>query len=317
MLMRNESLLVYFSMRDLGWLDLTTGEQGNWALSTLNGYGFAKLTDSGIFFIQQASAVSPATYKLLDVADLKVSTVNGADVESGAALSFWPRSGYARRVNNTIVVRTAVDTSDPQPLNRLLAQADLERQLVKLQTPTTPNPTPVPDGSPAAAVEAAIDAIRKSATAQGIGIAPPRPAASVRPLLTNIPSNARVAVIGVYQAHSTTPGTANQRATGVVRVSVAPGPTPLVLVLSNYEPVRWLIENSNGRTISAVLMSSYHPSSVIGANQADVLKIGSNSAYKMGTTEYESLKTDIGRYLSNPITSFQGGYEGQDFQVRN
>lgn len=317
MLMRNGSLLVYLAMRDLGWLDLATGEQGSWAISTLDGYGFSKLNESGILYIQRARAASPATYKLLDVTDLSVATVTDGDAENSAVLGFAPRPGYAKRQNQTVVVRSMAQTSDPQPLDRLLAQADLERQLGKLQTPAPPNPAQVPNGSPAAAVEAAIAAIRMSAIAQGIAVAPPNPAPITRPLLTQIPSNARVAVIGVYQARNTGPSKSNERVTGVVRVSVAPGPTPLVLVLSNYEPVRWLIDNSNGRTLSAVLMSGYYPSTVIGASQADVLKIGSNAVYKMGTTEYESLKTDVGRYLSNPITSFQGSYEGQDFQVRN
>ena len=90
----------------------------------------------------------------------------------------------------------------------------------------------------------------------------------------------------------------------------------MVLALSSYEPVRWHIQNTSARKIATILLSGYHESSVIGADNVKLLKIGSNYAYKLDSPEYERLKKDISRYVSNPVASFQGSYQGQDFTVR-
>jgi hypothetical protein len=277
--------------------------------------------ENNIVYMQRARGNTPASLMMLDVANQAVSAISDADSDNGYPLTLAPRNGYAKQFNNTILVRNTFETRNPQTLETLLARADLDRQLAKLQNPPAAQTT-VANGSSAAAVEAAIAAIRASAVAQGIVLpsTPAVPVANPRPLLGGIPSNAKVAAIGVYQARTagaraTQPN--GERPAGVVRVNVAPGSTPLVLVLSSYEPVRWLVDNSNGRTISAVLLSGYYPSSVIGTLQADVLKIGDSYAYQMASPEYERLKTSVSRYVANPITSFQGSYEGQDFQVRN
>jgi hypothetical protein len=122
-----------------------------------------------------------------------------------------------------------------------------------------------------------------------------------------------VSFIGVYEAASTSPSSGGNR-TGGIRVNVTPGSTPLVLVLTSYEPVRWNI-NSGNRKISAILLSGNAQSSVISPGNPQVLKIGSAYAYKMDSQEYARVKQDIARYVSNPVQSFQGGYKGQDFSV--
>jgi len=99
-----------------------------------------------------------------------------------------------------------------------------------------------------------------------------------------------------------------------VRINILPGSTPLVLVLVSYEPVNWVI-NSNGRKLSKVLTSGYHDSTVIGAEDTTVVKIGSKYAYKIDSNEYPVLKQDIARYISNPVQLFQGAYTGRDFSV--
>jgi hypothetical protein len=89
----------------------------------------------------------------------------------------------------------------------------------------------------------------------------------------------------------------------------------VVLALSSYEPVTWVI-NSNKRKISAILLSGYYESSVVGHGNTQVLKIGGKYAYKIDSPEYLHLKQDIARYVSNPVQSFQGRYTAREFMVQ-
>ena len=135
------------------------------------------------------------------------------------------------------------------------------------------------------------------------------------PTLTHVPANAYVDVIGVYEAKSGDDRRVMVHSAGTVRVTVTPSSSPLVLVLTNYEPVHWLIENPTGRKISAVFLSGYYESSVRGAGDAQVLRIGSDYAYKLDSPGYRALKNNVARYVSNPVHSFQGSYSSQNFTV--
>jgi hypothetical protein len=237
-----------------------------------------------------------------------------------------------KRSSFAVIVGSAVEVDAPQPLETLVSDALLAKQLARVAAASAEsdlNPeraryieqlsaqvraanaaAGIRDGLP----RETIDAIRRGSNLTG---GTPLPL-SKNPLLTDIPANAKTSVIGVYEGASASSSSGSgspPRGTGQVRINVQPGATPLVLVLSSYEPVNWII-NSNGRKISAILMSSYHESKVTGAQNVQVLKMGSRHAYKMDSREYELLKQDISRYVSNPVQSFQGSYKGQDFSVQ-
>lgn len=151
-------------------------------------------------------------------------------------------------------------------------------------------------------------------------------AGSVKPgshaMLTDVPADAEVAVIGVYQGRQVqgrplSTSSPSSRQSGSVNVTISGGGAPLVLVLSSYESVHWNVQNTGGRKIAAILLSSYHDSRVVGAANVKTLKIGSQCAYKLSSPQYNLLKTEIGRYVVNPVRSFQGSYEAADFSVRN
>lgn len=132
------------------------------------------------------------------------------------------------------------------------------------------------------------------------------------PMLKGVPSQARLHMIGVYEGVAEKGREAIRTARPVV-VSVMPGNTPLVLSLSSYEAVRWRIVNPSNRPIAAVLLSGYTPSTVEGS--APVTRIGSKYAYKLDSREYVTLKDDIAHYVANPVSSFQGAYSGQRFDI--
>ena len=331
-LMDGGNRLVYQSGQDLSWLDLQTEKQGTWQLSALNANGFSKLSEQTILFDSYAAGATPAASRLLNISQGTVAIAKNLDARDGTLVSLLPRAGYLKRSSSAVIVGSAVDFDAPQNLDALVSDALLAKQLARVAATSAENdPNPeraryieqlsaevraanaaagIRDGLPREAIEA----IRRGSNVAGGTPLPP----SKNPLLTDIPANAKTTVIGVYEGASPSPGSGSgspPRGTGQVRINVQPGATPLVLVLSSYEPVNWIV-NSNGRKISAILMSSYHESKVTGAQNVQVLKMGSRHAYKLDSREYELLKQDISRYVPNPVQSFQGSYKGQDFSVQ-
>lgn len=102
---------------------------------------------------------------------------------------------------------------------------------------------------------------------------------------------------------------------GAVEVSIRRSSKPVVLVLSSYEPVLWRLKLESGAKLSAVLVSGYYDSQVVGAGSARIVKIGSNHAYKSGGAEYNALNLEVLRLTGKTIGIFQGRYEGASFST--
>lgn len=322
-LMDEGKRLVYQTGQDLGWLDLATENQGVWEVSGLNPQGFTKLNEQQILFDTHGNGSTPAMSRVLDISQEVISTVKDMEPREGALLALLPRSGFLRRGSSGVAIGTAVETESPRPLTTVLSEALLAKQLARLNPPgsgaeneLTPYQQQLARQIRAMNTASAIrdglsrdkvDAIRRGQSSAGTEAALPP---GVKPMLTDISANARVSMVGVYESGRRS-GTAKA---GPVTIEVQPGATPLVLVLSSYEPVQWMVR-TNGRKIEAVLLSGYNESNVYGAGDARVLKIGSRSAYKMDSREYELLKRDIARYVANPVSSFQGNYKGDSFRV--
>lgn len=279
---------IYQTEQDLGWLDLQTDSQGVWAVSALGAQGFTKLDDQQILFSSAGNASSPPTPWALDIRQETVGVVKDAD--GSAFMSLLPRAGYLTRGGGGMALGSAVTLEDAQPLAQVLATA---QRALRSGLPRT-----------------AVDAIRRGSPAAN---ATP-PASAVKPLLPDVPAHARVSVVGVHDSAASTRVTGGSWRPGGVTVNVQPGTTPLVLVLSSQEPVKWLV-HTNGRKIEAVLIAGYQESDVYGTGDTKVLKIGSRAVYKMDSPDYEPLKRDIARYVPNPVQSFQGSYRGQTFSV--
>ncbi len=293
-LMAGARKLVYVTSSDLAWVDLQTGDQGFWETRAFRGSGYAKLNDTQVYFAGAAPTSSFVTEgRVIDIEKGTIARDLKYQHNEGLILPLTPRTGFMRR-GDTASVGSVVETGPPEDLQRAIAAALLEVQLAKLKadnevrggTAFKDAPSQAPNGMPMTGA----------------------------PMLSQVPSNAEVAVIGVYESKGGKHGIGVARSAGAIRVTVLPSSTPLVLVLTNYEPVRWIVQNS-GRKISAVLLSGYHESNAFGVDGAPVLKIGSTHAYKMESPEYLKLKSEIARYVSNPVRTFQGTYTGQDFSV--
>jgi hypothetical protein len=335
-LMGDGQKIIYAASQDLNWLDMQTEQQGVWQLSALGAQGFSKLNEQAILFDTMASGATPAATRVLDISQATIATAKNLDAKDGTLTPLTPRSGYLKRSGSAVMIGSAVELEAPQALDPLVAEAQLARQLARLNSMTANAEQSAPSAERNSYIEALSRQVRAANTASAIRNGLPRdvvesirqgrgpnsaqgaaaglPAPGVKPLLTDVPADAKVSFIGVYEAASTTPATGGGNRTGGIRVNVAPGSTPLVLVLTSYEPVRWTINSSN-RKISAILLSGNAQSSVISPGNPQVLKIGSAYAYKMDSHEYTRVKQDVARYVSNPVQSFQGGYKGQDFSV--
>lgn len=280
---------IYQTEQDLGWLDLQTDSQGAWELAALGAQSYTKLNEQQILFSSSGGASSPPTPWVLDIRQETVGVVRDAD--EGPYTSLLPRAGYLQRSAAGMALGSAVTLEEAQPLAQVLAAAQRAMR----------------SGQP----RGAVDAIRRgrSATAAAAPAAP-----ATKPLLPEVSTHARVSVVGVHDSAASSRVAGGSWRPGGVTVNVQPGATPLVLVLSSQEPVKWLV-HTNGRKIEAVLISGDQESSVYGTGDTRVLKIGPRAVYKMDSPDYEPLKRDIARYVANPVQSFQGSYRGQTFSV--
>lgn len=144
-----------------------------------------------------------------------------------------------------------------------------------------------------------------------------RPAAP-SPTLGALPANAVIETVGVYEAdgdrarHSRGPG--QPRQAGTVRVMVKAG-KPVILVLTAYEPVNWIIQAEPGATIAAVLHGGYHQGNVYGADTARQHYMGRIHTYRRGGSEFSELDREVRSLTGKGIGRFQGSYRAGHFRV--
>lgn len=124
-----------------------------------------------------------------------------------------------------------------------------------------------------------------------------------------------VHAIGIYEG-TYPPGVRHGRGAhpfGQARVSVE-AKTPVVLILSSYEPVNWVFDVRDGAQVKEVILNSYHQSEISGLGEGTVvLREYFGSAYQGKhqrlVEQYSSRKFGV-----QPV-SFQYGYKGGEFVI--
>ena len=134
------------------------------------------------------------------------------------------------------------------------------------------------------------------------------------PLRPRLAGTAQVEAVCVYEAVAVRALFAPE-ADEPVSVVVRRSSRPVVLVLSSHQTVRWEIVLEPGAALSAVLLSGYGESTVMGAGSAPVSSIGGFYAFKHGSAEFKHLETEVRRCTGRIIESFQSEYAGQTFTV--
>jgi hypothetical protein len=312
MLFGKGKYIVFKSIVGLAWVNLETNEQGTWSTSIWNPRHITKLNDSQLIMLDAkfTNDVNRQA-KIIDVERQEILSLAVPKVTDGRWMSLYPRSGLISYVNNAFVVSRDIETINPLPLEKELAMATIEKQLAKLQIEPGENNL---FGSASSsklpfAAHSSHESIESGHAYRTLNPSHASQLAAVKPLLTDIPKNANVSVIGVYEPK------VGSRQGGAVTVNIQPAEAPLVLVLSSYEAVRWNVLNPSGRKIAAILLSGYNESTIVGGSRQRTLRIGSTSVYKLNSPDYEQLKLDVARYVPNTIKSFQGAYAGSEFSV--
>ncbi|MDB5770799.1 MAG: hypothetical protein JWM42_1173 [Burkholderia sp.] len=291
-LMLDGKSIVFITSRDIISIDLASGKETLWQTGTFLSNRYAKLGENKLLIDSYEAGGIGTKPMVFDITQSTLAPVESQSAISGIVYELAGRTGFMRRGSNRLWFGDELKAGEPASLDTLIAEHNLRVQLAKLEAQTR-----MEERSNGQGADAFPPGVPMAARA------PMAPVAQSAPMLSDIPADAQVHMVGVYQGRSRD-----------VSVSVRSGPRPVVLVLASYEPVRWNVSNQGAR-IAAVLVAGYNPSTVNGTGNARVLRIGSNYAYKIDSPEYQQLVALVSRYTSAPIRSFQGLYSGSEFSV--
>ncbi|MFZ5484599.1 MAG: hypothetical protein ACOZB0_10250 [Pseudomonadota bacterium] len=314
--MRDGRALVFVSGRGIAQLDLETGAEKGWPTEGFLLGHHAKLDEVRLLVDSAQADIGGTRTWVLDIENGTLAPVDSALAGTGHLLGLTGRVGFLRH-GRDVLVGDIVEAGEPVPLDRLVGEFNLRRQEARLEEAwrnaeflsggyRAGYPVPVTALAPASAPSAPAPSAP----------APPAPMPSAG-MLGELARVSLIEAVGVYQGkHSgeRRPGQP-RHGTGTVTVRVRASDKPIILVLSAYEAVRWILLPESGADIAAVLYSGYHTSKVVGARDARVIMIGSDYAYRLDSAEYRKLNWNVRRWTGRDIEVFQGRYEGESFSV--
>jgi hypothetical protein len=307
-LMKEGGLLAYASDQALYWIDLASGRKDSLAMQYLKAEGLSQFDQFSITYSDFRMTSQGGVKKIINLESMTVSNAKTLLASEREPLSLGLRGGLASNDGKSLVIQMVTALEQTRPLAEVVKAIQLTEQLDLLKGNTEPLKRPT------------------------------------HPLLSDIPANAVVVVIGAYKGAYQGPSRygdsgfnqgfqrshyqssrkrkeltfgSSDRPSGDVKVNLISGSTPLVLVLSSYEPITWNIQNLGSRKIAAILLSNFHEANVTGNVAARIVKIGTSHAYTRHSAEYGVLKADIEKYTSQPVSSFIGSFEGREFTVSN
>jgi hypothetical protein len=126
--------------------------------------------------------------------------------------------------------------------------------------------------------------------------------------------SARIEAVSVYEAVAVNPPSVPP-GPGMVSVLVRDTRLPVVLVLSSHQAVEWRVTCAPGAVLAALLISGFGDSTVVGALEAPVHRIGGFYAFRRGSAEYQHLESEVLRCTGRSIDSFQSVYAGSSFEI--
>lgn len=102
---------------------------------------------------------------------------------------------------------------------------------------------------------------------------------------------------------------------GHVKVHLGKFATPFILVLSSCEPVDWNLNNRTGKKIDKILLSGPASSKIIYRRASEIIRVKKTCAYKRNSKSFNKLSGEVQTITGSPLTSFQGMYEGESFNI--
>jgi len=297
--MRSGKLVVFKSVRDIGWIDLERGTSGVWETGALRTLNFAKLDETHLLITSvEPDRVTTRTWSF-DIVEETLAPVDTGG-HRGLIVNIGDRVGFMLRGDDAWF-GDEVAAGEPIPLRQLTRNFELDVQLAFARAQGLPEGELVPPPGAERWPAAPAPTVEPRAVLPGLG---------------DVPRDAEVHIVGIYQGEGgAAPAGSTAHPVRNVRVRTRASSRPIVLVLTSYEPVNWVVTDSGAR-IAAVLLGGYHPSDVTGVGNANVLRIGRTYAYEANTDQYARLRTTVAQYAGErEVRSFQGAYTGTDFTV--
>lgn len=132
-------------------------------------------------------------------------------------------------------------------------------------------------------------------------------------LIGNIPKNAKVETISIYQGEN------NGKNYPTVNVAIKKTDKPIVLMLNSYSYVHWNLIKELGANLVAVIANSYEGSKVIGAGNTKVYVRNNylNYVSKQDSPEFTVQNNDAFLWTGKPISKLQNAYTGSSFTIGN
>ena len=132
-------------------------------------------------------------------------------------------------------------------------------------------------------------------------------------------------LIGVYEARGD--HGMGHHPTGKIKVHLTEKKQPIILALSAYEPVEWIIDAEPGVVIKEIILNGYHDQNVVGVENIPIQEYSyKETGQYLGNFIYQwnfgaqkgqnSLVDKLEQLTGSQLTSFQGCYRGTSFQVK-
>lgn len=153
-------------------------------------------------------------------------------------------------------------------------------------------------------------------------------------------ANRDVSIIGIYETHSNHSFNHHTQGTANVHIQYEPDEpfgtsgssgdrrpmNPLVLVLSSYEPNRWVLDFQDNTVVSQIILNGYHPQVVENAGDIPVLNYSGLENGYLSACAYvwpadnqgcdtPALVAGVENLVGQPITAFSGVYRATDFTI--
>lgn len=300
--------LFFVSMRDLMKLNLDTGEETLWQTGDFIGNRYAKLSESTVLVDAYESAVKTRPWAL-NIENASISPIESKEGSNGLIYELDGRAGFMRRTLDGVWFGLQLQQGTSVSLADFLSGRNLERQMAKLEAMTrqSRSQNSLEGGRPPSPVtNYAIELPSRGLMSQASARALPPPFAEAA-------KNAQIEGVGVYESSNRLPQGPGNRP-GSISLAVRPTAKPVILVLSSYESVTWRIMQGKN-SIKLILLSSYYPSKVEGADNVRTVVINGGSAYSRGSGEYALLQRAVTEQTGKDIQIFQGSYQGTHFTV--
>lgn len=132
------------------------------------------------------------------------------------------------------------------------------------------------------------------------------------------PTAPALVVLGKYESDSS--HSYGNHPTGSTTVHVDASPSPIVLVLSSYEPTQWVLDAAPGATIQRILLSGYHDQSITNAGAIPV-ETQSLTGYAYawpstsGGSDTPAFVSGVEARTGLKLAAFGGCYQAKAFSV--